>query len=81
MIVVKTNPEGGKSKVKKRFVVKSVVGLICTALMVSVLSFSGMTAGAEHPSHTHDWSFVSRYESPGYVSMNDSQHGILNRYV
>lgn len=67
---------------KKRFTVKFVVGLICMALMVSMLSFSGMTAGAEaeHPSHSHAWILVGIYESVGYVSIDDSQHGYLRLY-
>ena len=59
---------------KKRLVVKFVVGAVCMVLMVSVLSFSGMTAGAEHPLHTHSFEIKSSYPTGPSISISDSQH-------
>lgn len=62
---------------KKRFTVRFVVGLVCMALMVSMLVFSGMTARAEHPSHGHHFLPTGNFYPTGpAVSINDSQHRI-----
>jgi hypothetical protein len=69
--------KGGKSIMKKRFAVKFVVGLACIALLVSVMSFSGMTAGVgeEHPSHLHDMTYTGFFYRAGQgVPICDSQH-------
>lgn len=60
---------------KKRLVVKFVVGAVLMVLIVSVLSFTGMTAGAEHPLHVHDFVIDRGYDRAGpAVSISDSRH-------
>ena len=63
--------KGGERKVEKRFSVKFVVGLACIALMVSVLSFIAMTAGA---SHEHEFGDPIFHPTGPTVSISDSQH-------
>ena len=60
---------------KKKLAMKSVIGFVCMALMVSVMSFSGIIAGAEvEPSHTHSFVIKDSYPTGPSVSISDSKH-------
>ena len=60
---------------KKSLAVKSVIGFVCMALMVSVLSFSGTIAGAGFPLHDHIFHSTGIFCPLGpAVSISDVEH-------